>query len=106
MVYGRTSAGEPSEGFIYVMECAGYYKIGWTASSPRKRLLGVQVGSPLQVELVGVVEGSQANEAEWHQVFRDKRVRGEWFALTDEDVSCILHESLGIDTLPGEFDVA
>lgn len=99
-------SGQPAEGFIYVMECAGYYKVGWTATSPRRRLLGVQVGSPLPVTLVGVIEGSQTMEAEWHQAFRDKRVRGEWFALDENDVAHILHESIGIDRLPGEFDTA
>jgi hypothetical protein len=98
--------GAPAEGFIYVMECAGYYKIGWTAASPRQRMVGIQVGNPLPVTLVGVIEGSQAAEAEWHAAFKDKWVRGEWFALTDTDVAHILHESIGIDQLPGEFDVA
>lgn len=106
MVYDRTRAGQPSEGFIYVMECAGYYKIGWTTYSPKKRLIGVQVGSPLPVSLVGVIEGSQFIEAEWHEAFKDKRVRGEWFALTEEDIARILHDTVGIDDLPGEFDVA
>lgn len=99
-------SGQPAEGYIYVMECAGFYKIGWTTSSPRKRLLAVQVGSPLPVTLVGAIEGSQMVEAEWHEAFRGKRVRGEWFDLTAADIARILHEDDGLDQLPGEFDVA
>jgi hypothetical protein len=106
MVYVRTYAGQPAEGFIYVMECAGYYKIGWSANSPHRRQRSLQIGNPLPVTLVGAIEGSQMNEADWHEAFRDKRVRGEWFALTEEDVAHVLHESIGIDKLPGEFDTA
>lgn len=98
--------GHPAEGFVYVMECAGYYKIGWSASSPRKRLLGVQVGSPLPVSLVGVTEGTQITEAHWHEVFEAKRVRGEWFELAAGDIATILNEDIGVDHLPGEFDIA
>jgi hypothetical protein len=99
-------SGQPAQGFIYVMECAGFYKIGWTAASPRKRRIAVQVSSPLPVTLVGAVEGSQMMEAEWHEAFRSKRVSGEWFALTEADIAAILHEESGTDPLPGEFDVA
>lgn len=106
MVYDRTYAGQPAEGFIYVMECASYYKIGYSAYNPRKRQRDIQIGNPLPVTLIGVIEGSLTHEAEWHQFFRDKRVRGEWFALTEEDIAHVLHESIGIDRIPGEFDVA
>lgn len=105
MFFDDPHINQSSGGFVYVMECAGFYKIGWTMS-PRIRLSAIQVGSPLPVTLVGVIEGSIMNEAEWHEAFSDKRVRGEWFALTDEDVSRVLHDSFGVDQLPGEFDVA
>lgn len=105
MVYGKSYAAQPPSGFIYVMECAGFYKIGWS-KVPRIRRSHLQTANPLPVTLVGVVEGSMENEAEWHEFFTDKRVQGEWFALTQEDVSHVLHDSFGIDQLPGEFDVA
>ena len=99
-------ASSPAEGFVYVMECAGFYKIGWTGASSRIRRMCLQVGNPLPVTLVGVIEGSQLVESDWHDAFRDKQVRGEWFALTAEDVARILHDSAGIDWLPGEDDIA
>ncbi len=105
MFFDSASVNESTGGFIYVMECAGFYKIGWSVN-PRTRLMSIQVGSPLPVTLVGVIEGSVMNEAEWHEAFSDKRVRGEWFALTAEDVSRVLHDNFGIDQLPCEFDVA
>lgn len=104
-MYDSTHPVQPTDGFVYVMECGGLYKIGWSVN-PRKRVLTLQIGSPLPIKLVGVIEGSLTNEAEWHHAYRDKRVHGEWFALTEEDVSHILCDSFGIDQLPGEFDVA
>ena len=91
--------------FVYVMECGGYYKIGLSAT-PRVRCSSIQVGNPFPVTLIGVAEGSDYVEAEWHAVFRAKRVRGEWYALTDEDVSRILHESYGIDRIPEDDEIA
>lgn len=103
-------------GFVYVMESGGYYKIGWSLQPPTRRA-HIQSANPLPVTLIGVIEGSRTIEAEWHEAFADKRVRGEWFALTEEDVAHVLHESFGTDNLdhqqydgvdeqPGEFDVA
>lgn len=105
MFYDDPHINQSSGGFIYVMECAGFYKIGWTMT-PRTRRITLQVGSPLPVTLVGVIEGSVMNEAEWHEAFRDKHVSGEWFSLTEEDVARVLHDNVGIDQLPGEFDIA
>lgn len=104
-MFSLTHVPQSAEGWVYVMECAGYYKIGWSRS-PNQRLAGVQTSCPLPVTLVGVFEGSMATEAEWHLAFRDKRVNGEWFALTDEDVSRVLHEYDGIDRIPGDDEIA
>lgn len=96
-MHEKTRAGQPAEGFVYVMEAGGYYKIGWTHSSPRKRRSAVQMSCPLKVTLVGVVEGTRADEHAWHEKFHDKQVQGEWFQLTEEDIAHILHDPVGID---------
>jgi hypothetical protein len=83
-----------SVGFIYVAECQGMFKVGFS-TAPRKRISSIQGGNPHPVTLVGVIEGSREQEAEWHFALRDKRIHGEWFRLTDEDVSRVLHESYG-----------
>lgn len=97
--------GQPAEGFIYVMECGGYYKVGWSAS-PRTRYVSIQVSNPLPVTLVGVVEGTKGEEAAWHEVFKDKRLRGEWFALTEYDISCVLNDNHGVDRIPDDDEIA
>lgn len=105
MGYGIAYVAEPAEGFVYVMECAGFHKIGWAKTSPKRRRSALQVSNPLPVTLVGVIEGSKLVEAEWHLAFREKRVSGEWFALTEEDVARVLHDNTGIDRVPGDDEV-
>lgn len=106
MPHSLTYAAQPAEGFVYVMECAGYYKIGWAKLSPTRRKRNLQIGNPLPITLVGAIEGSMLVEAEWHETFKDKCVQGEWFALTDEDVATVLHENWGLDRIPADDDIA
>lgn len=101
-----SQAFNPAEGYVYIMECGGYYKIGWAQSNPRKRRSLLQIGSPFPLTLVGVIEGSRMVESDWHDTFAGKRVRGEWFALTTDDVACILNDCIGLDVLPGDDDIA
>lgn len=95
------SVPHDAPGFIYIMESGGFHKIGWSQRPPT-RLKHIQSANPVPVTLVGVIEGSLVNEGEWHQAFAHKRVRGEWFSLTEEDISHVLHESFGIDNIPDE----
>jgi hypothetical protein len=97
-----------AEGFIYVMESAGFYKIGWAKTNPRYRRQIHQCGNPNLVTLLGVIEGTRMNESDWHDFFkaRGKHVRGEWFDLTEEEIAAVLHESRGVDVLPGGDDIA
>lgn len=99
MTHSLTYAGQPAEGFVYVMECSGFYKIGWSGR-PTIRHSHIQTANPVTVTLVGVIEGSRMDEATWHEAFKDKRMHGEWFSLTEEDVARVLHENWGIDRIP------
>lgn len=87
-------------GFVYVIRQTGggLSKIGWS-TTPKARLAALRIGSPVPLELVGVIEGTQSDEAQWHATFREKRSHGEWFALTDQDIEYVLHESFGIDRI-------
>jgi hypothetical protein len=85
------------EGFVYVARAGDYYKIGYS-KHPETRVLQMMTGNPV-IELVGVIDGSMEIEAEWHYVFRDKCVRGEWFRLTEEDVARVLHEEYSAEDL-------
>lgn len=45
----------------------------------KSRLNNLQVGSPIKLNLLGVMDGSKEKEAEIHSEFAAQRIRGEWF---------------------------
>jgi Meiotically up-regulated gene 113 len=76
--------------YIYLMKSNlnGFVKIG-KSINPRAREKTLQSEDPL-LELVFVsplIDG--VNELFLHDKFRSKRIRGEWFNLTNEDVESI-----------------
>jgi hypothetical protein len=79
----------PGSGFVYVARCGKYCKIGYSMT-PEQRITNLQTGNPEPVILLGTIEGTQDTEARFHAQFHDKRVRGEWFDLTDNEVQFIL----------------
>lgn len=66
-------------------ENTGFYKIG-KSKNPKYRESTLQSEKPT-INLIHVIK--QDIERELHNKFSDKRIRGEWFRLNDEDVSLI-----------------
>lgn len=58
-------------------ELGGAIKIGFTSKPPQSRLSGLQVGSPVKLRLIGLLEGNR--EHELHSRFGKHRLHGEWF---------------------------
>lgn len=79
-------------GYVYLLnEVNGdHYKIGRTVN-PKSRLKTFSVKLPYKVEFEAVIETDDmySLEAQLHHRFADKRVDGEWFDLTPDDVSYI-----------------
>lgn len=80
---------ERVETYVYLMhnERNGYYKIG-RAKDPSARERTLQAEDP-QTVIIHTIKGYTDLELEFHKKFGEKRVRGEWFALTTEDVEYI-----------------
>lgn len=81
----------PRPGFVYLVQSpTGAYKIG-KAKDPndRQKTFGIQL--PFEVEFIALVPtpNMKQTEDELHRQFADKRVNGEWFNLTPEDVEYI-----------------
>lgn len=78
-------------GYVYlILASTGHYKIGRTKSyKDRMKLFGVQL--PFTFEFIHVIqtEDMYTLESKLHERFASKRVNGEWFSLTDEDVAYI-----------------
>lgn len=75
-------------GHIYVARSGHRYKIGYTTGPVKQRVAGIQVGSPLKVVLVCAIPVQEPKKVESviHQVFSSRRTRGEWYALTQQDI--------------------
>jgi hypothetical protein len=79
------------KGYVYLVKAeTGHYKIGHT-TDPDNRMKTFNVKLPFHVEYEHLIKCDDRLDAErrLHQKFADKRVNGEWFALTDKDVAQI-----------------
>lgn len=89
--------------FVYLFRHAnGLTKIGFS-KDPRKREQTLQAEDP-RVNILAVKSGLQSLETRLHAIYSDKRVRGEWFDLTDNDISwlfMLVGFSVDIDTVCG-----
>lgn len=74
-------------GYVYLLKSNKDYKIGRSNDVARRRR-EVSLLLPRELEHVHVIETDDPEGIEryWHQRFADRRTRGEWFALTPEDV--------------------
>lgn len=77
--------------FIHAPE-VGRVKIG-IAVNPPKRLMELQVGSPVSLRLLGVIKGGEQEEAELHSEFYDLRIQGEWFRAASDLMEFIQSEA-------------
>ena len=78
-------------GFAYLLEASNHlFKLG-RSFDPSKRNAKFQT-LPVTVRLVHKIESSDAKwlERTLHHRYAAKRIRGEWFALTDDDVAEIV----------------
>lgn len=81
------------KGSIYLVQALipdGYYKIG-KSKNPVDRIekLGVILPFPLKPIHQFKTDNMQRGEAVLHNRYADKRVNGEWFQLTEQDVKDI-----------------
>jgi len=90
-----TKKKREEEGHIYVVQIENfnYYKIGWSLHL-FERLSKAQTFLPFEIKpIFGVkVKNVRKKEAQLHKLFKEKRIRGEWFQLSFEDLALIKHK--------------
>lgn len=69
--------------YVYFIADGALVKIG-TSMNPYKRLKQLQTGASTKLRMVAVVPGGVARERRFHERFKGRRVRGEWFQLTED----------------------
>jgi hypothetical protein len=81
----------PRAGFVYLLRAAtDQYKIGRTKDPKnRKETFDVKLPFPVEFECLIPTQDMFQLEKALHQRFGGKRLRGEWFDLSEEDVAYI-----------------
>lgn len=88
----------PEFEFVYIIKCGPTYKIGRTRDLDRRLAdWSPTPAYPIEVKLVIKAKDSRQAEKDLHNHFADKRLRGEWFELTELDVEYV--RSLFLDSL-------
>jgi hypothetical protein len=76
---------EYTSGVIYLLKSNGLHKIGFTTNMD-SRLKSHLTSNPT-IQLVSQFNGTLKDEKELHAFFDNKRVGGEWFELSIEDLN-------------------
>lgn len=80
-------------GFVYLMRSKNdKYKIGFS-KDPKKRLKSLQNDTPFELECLRVIQTDDMKglERDMHEYYKSKRVAGEWFDLSQEDISYFMN---------------
>lgn len=81
----------PRHGYVYLVDSQiGVWKIG-RSSVPVKRISKLDVVLPYDLEVSALIETKDmySLESRLHDMYASKRVKGEWFKLTTEDIEYI-----------------
>lgn len=74
--------------YVYVIrQCqpgAPVYKIG-ASNNPMRRIKTLQTSNPYPLRLVVMFEGDESLEKQLHERYANRRLQGEWFALTEQE---------------------
>jgi hypothetical protein len=86
-----------SDGLVYFVRAVGsaddlgreMFKIGFTSGDANSRVSQFKTGCPYHVEIVHVSPGSMSDEHDLHRAIVSRRLAGEWFSLTIDEVDRI-----------------
>lgn len=87
------------KGYVYFVLApeVGRVKIGYSEKPPYNRMIDLQVGSPVKLELIYSIPGGPLLEKGIHAKFDSYRLHGEWFEYTDslKDYICEIKKQDG-----------
>jgi len=75
-------------GYVYLIQFGNEYKIG-TSGNVEQRFRQLRTQMPYEGKIIHTISTGDPNgiEAYWHNFFRSKRLKGEWFDLSASDIS-------------------
>lgn len=82
----ESTASSYKSGYVYLLECGGRYKIGFSKDVERRiRQLDTR---PFKLNLIAkskLISDAYDREQEIHEYFANSRVEGEWYCFSDEE---------------------
>ena len=82
-------------GVIYLIRCGPYFKIGKT-TDPDSRYPRLEIQLPHRPVILHEIQTDNVDLAEryWHQRFASKRLNGEWFEVSSQDINEISQKTI------------
>lgn len=79
-------------GYVYVIRSGDAHKIG-KAVNVEQRYWQIEPAPPYPIRLIHTIRTTNhhALESQLHTFFEAKRLNGEWFSLSDEDINLLRH---------------
>ena len=83
--------------YVYLIgnKALGHVKIG-TSADPESRMAELQPGSSVKLKILAKIPGDRRKEWNLHIAFREWRLCGEWFEVTDSNLE-MFKEYFGVD---------
>lgn len=80
--------------FVYLMKLGKDYKIGWS-NNPERREYDIGLKMPRKPKLLHKIKTDDpiGIEKYWHERFKDKNIRAEWFNLDQNDIQIFKRRS-------------
>ena len=87
MVEESIESAEAQEGYVYLMQFGSEYKIG-TSNNVERRFRELRTQMPYEGRIIHTIATGDPEgiEAYWHQYYSGKRLKGEWFQLSSNDI--------------------
>ena len=81
-------SAKAEEGHVYLLMFGAEYKIG-SSNNVERRFREIKTQMPYDGKIIHAIATSDPSgiETYWHQFFKDKRLKGEWFNLSTNDVA-------------------
>lgn len=78
-------------GFVYIIESNLGYKIGHTKNiEKRTNIFNVKIPFEWEYQYIFMLDDYKKLEKKLHHIFKQKRIKGEWFNLTIDDIKSII----------------